>query len=59
MVHMNQSGNVLQLQVDIFCREMCAAVENWINDIVKGNAALEGRLKSLLEIHDSDQGILF
>lgn len=59
LVHMNQSGNVLQLQVDIFCREMCAAVEKWIDDIVKGNAQLEARMVNLLEIHDSNKGILF
>jgi hypothetical protein len=59
LVHMNQSNNVLQLQVDIFCKEMCAAVEQWMNSFVKGNSELEGRLKSLLEIHDSQKGILF
>ena len=58
-VHMNQSGNVLQLQVDIFCRQMCAAVEKWMKEVVKGNAKLEKRLENLLEVHDSNKGIIF
>ena len=59
LVHMNQNGNVLQLQVDIFCQDMCTAVDRWLTGVVIGNAELEGRLRSLLEIRDSSKGILF
>ena len=56
---MNQSEEVLQLQVDVFCRDVAAAVEVWLEEVVKGNAELEGRFVTLLEIHDSNLGIRF
>lgn len=59
VIHMNQSDNVLQLQVDIFCSDMCVAVDRWVNVAVKGNAELERRLGNLIEIHDSQRGIVF
>jgi hypothetical protein len=30
LIHRNQTNNVLQLQVDVFCEEMCAAVDEWL-----------------------------
>ncbi len=30
-VHMNQSGKALQLQVDVFCRDICEAVNEWLS----------------------------
>jgi len=59
MVHMNQSDDVLQLQVDVFCRDVCAAVDEWMTKTVAGNSELEMRLENLLEIHDSSKGIRF
>jgi len=60
MVHKNylNLNNVLQLQVDIFCREICTAFEKWMDSVVYGNTELEGRLKNLLEIHISGERIL-
>lgn len=59
LVHLNQRNNVLQLQVDVFCREICAAVEEWLADIVEGNAEYEARIANLLEIRDSSRDIVF
>jgi hypothetical protein len=56
-VHMNQRDNALQLQVDIFCREVCAAVAEWVEDVVRGNAELEARLGNLLVIHELGERI--
>jgi hypothetical protein len=44
--HMNQYGLVLQLQVDLFCEEMCQAVEAWLLRVF-GDAAIQARINSL------------
>jgi hypothetical protein len=31
-IHNNQINNTLQLQVDIFCKEICEAVNEWVNE---------------------------
>ena len=33
-VHMNQDGNALQLQVDVFCRDICSSVHLFISSSV-------------------------
>ncbi len=48
IVHNNQSGKALQLQVDIFCRDICASVLDWL-DL---NTFANGELDSLLTITD-------
>ena len=58
IIHLNQHDAVLQLQVDIFCREMCAAVEHWLSD-VGDDPVMTQRFGNLLEIHDWKQGVIF
>jgi hypothetical protein len=48
--HRNQKNSVLQLQVDIFCREMCEAVGRWTQDMAS-DAGAQDRMTMLLEIH--------
>jgi hypothetical protein len=31
-VHNNKSGKALQLQVDVFCRDICSSVNQWLTD---------------------------
>jgi hypothetical protein len=40
---------VLQLQVDVFCNDMCDGVATWSRDIA-GDAAAQARLATLLRI---------
>jgi hypothetical protein len=47
-VHMNQSGKLLQLQVDIFCQDMCASVNEWLTE----NEFSNGEFDSFLTITD-------
>lgn len=47
-VHMNQMNTSLQLQVDIFCRDICESVHKWIAD----NSFSNGELDSFLTITD-------
>lgn len=58
IVHENQSNNTLQLQVDIFCRDIIEAVEAW-NVSVKSNKEIQDKMASLLIIHDSTNGVRF
>lgn len=48
-VHMNQVNNLLQLQVDRFCLDVCEGVEKWLASIV-GNADIQSRLVKLAVI---------
>ena len=52
LVHCNQNGQVLQLQVDIFCRDVLKGVREWQSDI-EGDADILTRANSLLRIHTS------
>ena len=57
-VHMNQVGDTLQLQADIFANDMAAAVDLWAT-AVAGDAEIQGRLSALLTVHDASQGVRF
>lgn len=48
-IHMNTQNGVIQIQVDIFCEDMCQAVEQWIVDM-EPHAAVAARMKELIEI---------
>lgn len=54
MVHCNQSDNVLQLQVDIFCQDIINALRAWIND-TKSNTDIQQRLSGVLKVYPSNQ----
>ncbi|HEX7109283.1 MAG TPA: hypothetical protein VF224_08585, partial [Aestuariivirga sp.] len=58
IVHNNQSNNKLQLQVDIFCRDIIAAVDTWVAS-VESSKEIRDKIASLLIIHDSSNGIRF
>lgn len=48
VVHMNQMNNALQLQVDIFCRDICSSVHQCLSD----NSFSNGEFDSFLTITD-------
>jgi len=54
LIHKNQAGKKLQLQVDVFCRDVVAAVKTWQSHIQLPDATRLARLKALAEIHILD-----
>ncbi|WP_180960263.1 hypothetical protein [Neobacillus cucumis] len=51
LIHCNQLNNLLQLQVDIFCLDICDAIERWIND-VSSNLEIQNRSEKLMSIQE-------
>jgi hypothetical protein len=47
-VHMNQENNSLQLQVDIFCRDVIEGVTHFLSDISTNDEASSRRTQGLL-----------
>lgn len=54
--HRNQSNNKLQLQVDIFCEDMCLAVEEWIKEISSVKPEVLKEFDNLLKVHTIEDG---
>jgi hypothetical protein len=50
LVHCNQAGRTLQLQVDRFCIEIIEGVRQWFLDM-QGNKDVEDRINSRMKIH--------
>lgn len=50
MIHCNRSGSKLQLQVDIFCRDICDGIKDWISSISENDSERRGRLAGLAVI---------
>ena len=50
VVHGGFFNGMYQLQIDVFCKDVCVAVEAWLEDI-KGNAEVISRIKELINIH--------
>ena len=57
-VHCNQSDNMLQLQVDIFCQQIADAIDTW-SESVSEDQDIQSRIKNLLIIHNSDLSVRF
>ncbi|MCL5502246.1 hypothetical protein M5Y49_26730 [Escherichia coli] len=54
-VHLNHLGGKLQLQIDIFCKDMIEAVEQWVGEI-KDNHEATQRMDSLINISSASFG---
>jgi hypothetical protein len=50
-IHCNQADTKLQLQVDIFCRDICRGVQNWLLSIPVADQDRRDRLAQLVFIH--------
>lgn len=50
-VHCNQANQSLQLQVDIFCREIVGSVKQFLSDISDNHEAMQ-RLGQMIKIRD-------
>lgn len=51
-IHCNQSNARLQLQVDIFCRDIANAVDSWAASVTN-DSQMQGKIAALLVVHDS------
>ena len=51
-IHCNQFNSVLQLEVRVFCRDVCAAVDDWSAVFPLENPDKVGRLQELLLVHE-------
>jgi len=51
-IHCNQINSKLQLQVDIFCTDICDGVDSWVQD-VQDNAEVQRRMNALIAIRKS------
>jgi hypothetical protein len=56
MIHRNQINNALQLQVDVFCKEICGGVSQWLKDN-ENSTEITSRCAALLTVHDSSKGV--
>jgi hypothetical protein len=50
VIHGGSINGVYQLQIDMFCEDLCLAVEDWVSDI-KDNDDIRGRIQELMNIH--------
>lgn len=56
-VHLNQSDNTLQLQVDIFCKDISSSTKNWYYSLdEKKRKEIDSQLA---EIYDLSKGLSF
>ena len=50
-IHLNQYNDTLQLQTDIFCRDICDGVQRWSQEVLQANPTVQERAKGLLVVH--------
>ena len=56
-IHCNQIYSKLQLQVDIFCIDICDGVDSWLLD-VQANAEIQKRMNALIAIRKDGGGLV-
>lgn len=58
-IHCNQSDGKLQLQVDIFCGDVCAGVDEWVKEVLSKRSDAQARMAELLSVRSPDGGFSF
>lgn len=58
-VHCNQFNSRLQLQVGLFCEDICASVEEWMRIQLPNDPALVERIKRLMKVETYKKGLNF
>lgn len=57
-IHCNIINNVLQFQIDTFCKDLCNSVEKWLDDVESDNLVRK-RMNALMKVHPiSSLGII-
>jgi len=59
MIHCNQSNTKLQLQVDIFCEDICAGVDQWVKTVLVVRPDIQARITELMSIKSLEDGLQF
>jgi len=59
MIHCNQVNSRLQLQVDIFCEDICSGVDQWVQTVFANQADVRARANDLLLIRSHAGGVRF
>lgn len=54
VVHRNNLGGVLQMQIDIFCNDMAAAVDVWYENVAQKDQDMQLRVQELIKIYGSE-----
>jgi hypothetical protein len=57
-LHCNQAGSILQLQVDVFCKDVIDAVNSWLN-VAMNDSDKKQKIESLLRIGTSGPVVNF
>jgi hypothetical protein len=58
-IHCNQSNGVLQLQVDIFCGDICDGVDKWIRVVPPAREDVQLAIQRLMKIQSPERGLRF
>lgn len=56
-VHCNQTGKILQLQIDTFCQDICESASRWIGD-TQNDVDIKARSGTLLTVYDLSGSLL-
>jgi hypothetical protein len=56
-IHCNQSGGKLQLQIDVFCSDICDAVSAWTGTVT--DQAIQDRIGNLIRLQSFENGFSF
>lgn len=51
VVHGNSIDGMLQLQIDVFCNDICEALDMWVKEIEK-DEEIQTRINELINIYD-------
>ena len=54
VVHCNQFNDVLVLQVNVFCEDICKAVDQWVSEVVASDDEIRERVDGLMKIGEPD-----
>jgi hypothetical protein len=57
LVHLNQVNQRLQLQVDVFSRDMCDGVREWLQKVPGQDQIVAERLRGLLQVYSLEGGV--
>lgn len=58
-IHCNQSNDVLQLQVDVFCWDICDGVHEWMQTVGSKSPAIQSSIAQLMKVESADDGLNF
>lgn len=59
VIHCNQANARLQLQVDIFCNDVCAGVDQWVQTVLAAQPDIQARTNELLRVRSLAGGLRF